>query len=152
MLGQLCPPGLLVAISFLEALFSRRLGLHSVSLSYAQQTNAEQDEQAVASLRALACELLPDTDWHVVLYTYMGLYPRTVQGAARLLEASVDLAVRTGAHRFIVKTEAKAHRIPTVEDNVAALRIAADTARTAARRPSPRGHRGQPGPRLRAVP
>ncbi|MEV0966850.1 amino acid--tRNA ligase-related protein [Streptomyces sp. NPDC049910] len=138
MLGQLCPPGLLVAISVLEALFFRRLGLHSVSLSYAQQTNAEQDEQAVAALRALACELLPDTDWHIVLYTYMGLYPRTAPGAARLLEASADLAVRTGAHRLIVKTEAEAHRIPTVEDNVAALRIAADAARTAAHRPAPR--------------
>lgn len=131
MLGQLCPPGLLVAISVLEALFFQRLGLRSVSLSYAQQTNAEQDEQAVAALRRLAAEILDDTDWHIVLYTYMGLYPTTPEGARRLLETSATLAVRTGADRLIVKTVAEAHRIPTVEENVAALRTAAAAARAA---------------------
>ena len=76
MLGQLCPPGLLVAISVLEALFSAQHGLTSVSLSYAQQTSAAQDEDAVRALRRLAAEFLPrPLDWHVVLYTYMGVYP-----------------------------------------------------------------------------
>ena len=37
MMGQLCPPGLLIAMSVLECLFFRQHGLHSVSLSYAQQ-------------------------------------------------------------------------------------------------------------------
>lgn len=131
MLGQLCPPGLLVAISVLEALFFRRLGLRSVSLSYAQQTNEQQDEQAVAALRRLATEFLRDTDWHIVLYTYMGLYPTTLEGARRLLENSASLAVRTGADRLVVKTAAEAHRIPTVEENVTALRTASAAARAA---------------------
>uniref|UniRef100_UPI003F68A282 amino acid--tRNA ligase-related protein n=1 Tax=Streptomyces otsuchiensis TaxID=2681388 RepID=UPI003F68A282 len=129
MLGQLCPPALLVAISLLEGVFFTQHGIGSVSLSYAQQTSAAQDEEAVRALRRLAAEFLPPgTDWHVVLYTYMGVYPMTEHGALRLLECSARLAVRAGARRLIVKTAAEAHRIPTVEENVRALETAADAA------------------------
>ncbi|MFJ8962860.1 methylaspartate mutase [Lentzea sp. NPDC102401] len=121
MMGQLCPPSLLVAISVLEGLFFRQHGVDSMSLSYAQQTDQDQDAEAVAALRALAAEHLSDVDWHVVLYTYMGVFPRTPRGATALLERSAELAVRTGAERLIVKTTAEAHRIPTVAENVAAL-------------------------------
>src|SRR5204863_2617512 len=43
MLGQLCPPSLLVALSVLEGTFFRGHGLPSVSLSYAQQVHLGQD-------------------------------------------------------------------------------------------------------------
>src|SRR5262249_4060776 len=58
MLGQLCPPSLLVAMSVLECLFFRQHGLRSVSLSYAQQTNPDQDREAVLALRRLAAQWL----------------------------------------------------------------------------------------------
>ncbi|MER7673610.1 methylaspartate mutase [Kitasatospora sp. NPDC096128] len=125
MMGQLCPPALLVAISVLEALFFRQHGLRSISLSYAQQTDVQQDEEAVTALARLAGELLPDVEWHVVLYAYMGLYPLSPGGAQLLLDEAAGLAVRTGAARLIVKTTAEAHRIPTVEENVRALETAA---------------------------
>ncbi|MFD4636250.1 methylaspartate mutase [Lentzea sp. NPDC058436] len=128
MMGQLCPPSLLVAISVLEGLFFRQHGVDSMSLSYAQQTDPEQDAEAVAALRTLAAEHLSDVDWHVVLYTYMGVFPRTPHGATALLERSAELAVRTGTERLIVKTTAEAHRIPTVAENVAALKAAAAAA------------------------
>ena len=129
MLGQLCPPSLLVAISVLEALFFVQHGIASVSLSYAQQTDPGQDEEAIRALRRLAEEFLPPhVDRHVVLYTYMGVFPRSARGARRLLEASAELAVRAGAQRLIVKTAAEAHRIPTVEENVRALETAAAAA------------------------
>ncbi|MGW9438508.1 methylaspartate mutase [Streptomyces sp. NPDC055607] len=129
LLGQLCPPGLLVATSVLECLFFAQYGLRSVSLSYAQQTDPGQDEEAVRALRRLAAEFLPaGVEHHVVLYTYMGVFPRTERGATRLLEASARLAVRSGAGRLIVKTAAEAHRIPTVEENVRALETAAAAA------------------------
>lgn len=131
MLGQLCPPSLLVAISLLEGLFFRWHGVRSISLSYAQQTNAEQDCGAVRALRRLARLFMPDVDWHVVVYTYMGVYPRTASGARLLLEQSVDIAVRTGAERLIVKTAAEAHRIASVADNIEALEAAADADRQA---------------------
>ncbi|MFJ2645505.1 methylaspartate mutase [Streptomyces sp. NPDC087420] len=143
MLGQLCPPGLLVAISALEALFFHRAGLRSISLSYAQQTSPAQDRDAVHALRRLAGELLPDTDWHIVLYTYMGLYPQTRRGSLDLLERSAELAVETGAARLIVKTTAEAHRIPTVAENVEALRVAS---RAAARHRTGNGTRRVSGP------
>ncbi|MFC0002968.1 methylaspartate mutase [Micromonospora siamensis] len=128
MLGQLCPPSLLVAISVLEALFFRQHGLRSISLSYAQQTNATQDLEAIAVLSTLAAELLPDVDWHVVLYAYMGVYPSTVSGTARLLDDAARLAVRSGAARLIVKTAVEAYRIPTISENVTALEHAAAAA------------------------
>ena len=135
MLGQLCPPGLLVALSVLECLFFRQHGVHSVSLSYAQQTNAEQDREAVHALRRLATEFLPDTDWHVVIYTYMGVYPRTPAGAEALLAEAAHLAVHTDAARLIVKTAAEAYRIPSIPENVTALESAAAAAAAARLRP-----------------
>jgi methylaspartate mutase epsilon subunit len=135
MMGQLNPPSLLLAISVLECLFFRQHGLRSVSLSYAQQANADQDREAVRALRRLAARWLPDIDWHVVVYTYMGVYPRTPRGAARLLTESARLAVRTGAARLIVKTVAEAYRIPSIADNVRALELA--TVAAAAERGAP---------------
>lgn len=125
MMGQLCPPSLLVALSMLECLFFRQHGIRSVSLSYAQQTNPDQDLEALLALRRLAMEWLPDVDWHIVVYTYMGVYPRTPDGASRLLEEAARLAVRSGAARLIVKTVAEGYRIPTFAENVAALETAA---------------------------
>ncbi|MFD7963366.1 FAD/NAD(P)-binding protein [Streptomyces zaomyceticus] len=142
LLGQLCPPSLLVAVSVLECLFFVANGATSVSLSYAQQTHPGQDTGALTALRLLADEFLPPSvDRHIVLYTYMGVYPRTVPGARLLLRRSAELAVRGGAQRLIVKTETEAHRIPTVAENLTALRIAADAARTAPRRGSHPGGR-----------
>lgn len=128
MLGQLCPPSLLVAISALEALFFHRNGIRSISVSYAQQTHPEQDAEAVAALRALCARLLPDTVWHVVIYTYMGVYPTTDAGSYRLLGEAARLAARSGSERIIVKTVAESRRIPTIEENVAALEYASDVA------------------------
>jgi methylaspartate mutase epsilon subunit len=128
MMGQLCPPSLLVALSVLECMFFRQHGVRSVSLSYAQQTNPDQDREAVLALRRLAAERMPDVDSHVVIYAYMGVYPRTPDGAARVLAEAARLAVRTGAARLIVKTAAEAYRIPTIAENVAALEAAARAA------------------------
>ncbi|WP_328718079.1 methylaspartate mutase [Streptomyces sp. NBC_00247] len=137
MLGQLCPPSLLIALSVLEGMFFRQCGLRSISLSYAQQTSAEQDEEAVHALRALAADHLPDTSWHVVVYAYMGVYPETRHGAAALVADAARLAVRTGASRLIVKTAAEAARIPSIAENVTALETAAAVARTAHRTAPP---------------
>ncbi|HEX6352591.1 methylaspartate mutase [Actinophytocola sp.] len=139
MMGQLCPPGLLVALSVLEALFFYHHGFRSISVSYAQQTNPAQDREAIAALRRLCTELLPSARWHVVVYAYMGLYPRTPQGALELLASAAELAVATGSPRLIVKTAAEAHRIPTIAENVAALEHAAAAARPLTTPPLPDG-------------
>jgi glutamate mutase epsilon subunit len=134
LLGQLCPPSLLIATSVLEAMFFAQHGLRSVSLSYAQQTHPVQDIEALAALDRLATELLPsDVDRHIVLYTYMGVFPRRVEGARSLLADSARIAVLGGAQRLIVKTETEAHRIPTVAENLTALTAAADWAAHARR-------------------
>ena len=128
MMGQLCPPGLLVALSPLEGVFFRAHGIRSISLSYAQQTHPRQDELAVSALAALAEELLGDVDWHIAIYTYMGVFPRTPHGARQIGQSAARLAKRGGAARLIVKTAAESLRIPTVEENVDALESAAAAA------------------------
>jgi methylaspartate mutase epsilon subunit len=137
MLGQLCPPELLIAVTVLEGLFFREHGLRNISLSYAQQTNRDQDREALHTLTRLAGELLHGLDWHTVLYTYMGVFPRTPAGASSLLVDSARLAVDGGAARLIVKTTAEAHRIPTIAENITALEQAARTAERHDPDPSP---------------
>ncbi len=124
LLGQLCPPSLLVAISLLEALFFQAIGIRSVSLSYAQGPSRAQDLGALSALRQLAAAWLPDTDWHLVLYTYMGVFPQTQAGARRLIEDSARLARAGGCDRLIVKTAAERRQIPSVPENLEALRWA----------------------------
>ncbi|PRY34534.1 aspartyl/asparaginyl-tRNA synthetase [Umezawaea tangerina] len=136
MMGQLCPPSLLVAISVLEGIFFRRHGLRSISLSYAQQTDAGQDEDAMRALRRLGREFLDGVQWHVVVYAYMGVYPRTPKGALSLLAGAARLAARTGGARLIVKTVAESSRIPTIAENVAALEHAARAAERAGTAPA----------------
>jgi methylaspartate mutase epsilon subunit len=133
MMGQLCPPAMLVALSLLEGRFFWQHGLRCISFSYAQQTHAGQDEEAIVALRELIGQYVPDARSHIVIYTYMGMYPRTPGGARRLLAESARLAVRAGASRLIVKTIAEAHRLPTIAENVAALKAAATAARAAER-------------------
>lgn len=133
MMGQLCPPSQLVAISFLEAMFFAEHGIRSLSLSYAQQTDPVQDVEAVAALRRLCRELLPTDNWHVVIYAYMGVYPESALGAYRLLAHAAELAVVTGSERLIVKTVAEARRIPTIAENVVALEFASRSAAAAPR-------------------
>lgn len=111
----------------LEGLFFLQHGVHSISLSYAQQTDQLQDVAALHVLRLLATEHLGAADWHVVLYTYMGVFPRTSQGSKSLLAESVRLARMGGAQRLIVKTVAEAHRIPTVAENIEALEFGSST-------------------------
>ncbi len=97
MLGQLCPPSLLIAMSVLECMFFRQHGLRSVSLSYAQQTSHEQDIEAIGALRRLAGQWLPDVDRHIVIYAYMGVYPRSPAGANGLLSEAARLAIQAQA-------------------------------------------------------
>ena len=125
LLGQLCPPSLLVAVTVLEGCFFRQHGLRHLSLSYAQGTHPAQDRGALRALRALAADYLGDATWHLVLYTYMGLFPRTPAGAAGLVRDSARLARDTGCERLIVKTVSEAWQIPSVAENVSALRLAA---------------------------
>jgi methylaspartate mutase epsilon subunit len=135
LMGQLCPPSLLIAMSVLEGMFFVQHGITDISLSYAQQTSAEQDIEAITALHRLGREFLRSADRHVVLYAYMGVYPQTTAGALALLEEAARIAVRARVQRLIVKTVAEAHRIPTIAENVEALSVASD-ASAATRRTS----------------
>ncbi|MNF26777.1 methylaspartate mutase [Pseudomonas sp. Irchel s3b6] len=126
LLGQLCPPSMLIAMTLLEALFFRQHGVRGVSLSYAQGTSMAQDLGALKALRELAAHYLDGDHWHVVVYAYMGVFPTTSHGARRLICDSARLAHAAGCERLIVKTIAESRQIPSVQDNLEALRMAAE--------------------------
>jgi len=122
MMGQLCPPSMLIAITILEALFFRYYGIQSLSVSLAQGTNSKQDLAALNSLGLLCQKYLgDDTDWHIVYYTFMGKFPSTYHGAKAIIEESVLIAKQGKARRLILKTVKEAHQIPTIEENKEAL-------------------------------
>lgn len=125
LLGQLMPPALLLALSVLEAVYFERHGIPSISLSYAQGTSPEQDAGALLALHRLASRCLAASRWHVVLYTFMGLFPRTRRGARTLIEESAKLAVAGGCKRLVVKTAAEARGLPSLRANLVAMQWAA---------------------------
>jgi methylaspartate mutase epsilon subunit len=125
MMGQLCAPSILIAINIIEALFFFHHGVSTASLSYAQGTSDSQDKGAIAALRRLANEYLPKDTWHIVFYMYMGVFPRTTDGASKLIYDAACLAVTSGCERVIVKTISEAIQIPTIEQNINALKLSA---------------------------
>lgn len=132
LMGQMCHPSLLVAVGLLEALFFQKCGIKSISLSYAQQYSLVQDLAALRALARLAKEYLsPHTCTHLVVYTFMGLFPLSPQGHAGILRDSVWLARLGGARRLIVKTDQEAYGLPTIASNMEALALANTFARSA---------------------
>lgn len=129
MLGQLCPPSLLVSLSILECLYFIQLGVPSVSLSYAQGTSDPQDKAAIRVLRKLAEKLLDKVNWHIVFYTYMGVFPNSKSGAVALIKDSAVLAKEAGCERIIVKTVAESKEIPSISDNMEALTLTFDASK-----------------------
>lgn len=129
MMGQLCAPSILVAINIIEALFFLEYGVSTASLSYAQGTSDAQDKGAIAALRKMAEEYLPLGTWHIVFYMYMGVFPKTPEGASRLIYDAACLAIRSGCERVIVKTISEAIQIPTIEQNIHALKLSASAER-----------------------
>ena len=121
MMGQLCPPSLLIALGILEGLFIREQGVCSLSLSLAQGTNSDQDIAALLALNKLMEGYFADVSTHIVAYTWMGVFPDTATGAENIIRESARVATVGGAHRLIVKTINEAIGIPSVENNLQAL-------------------------------
>ncbi|MCB0606243.1 MAG: methylaspartate mutase [Lewinellaceae bacterium] len=121
-MGQLCPPAMLIAVTVVEALFFRQYGVRSFSVSLSQGSNFQQDAAALSALRIVSRKYLGDQDqWHIVYYTFMGKFPVTVHGAKAIMKDSVRIAKSGKADRIIVKTIKEAHQIPSIEDNRDAL-------------------------------
>ena len=127
MMGQMGHPTILIALSILEGLFFSQTGIYDISLSYTQGYSLQQDLAAVSALKELAKTYFPpNVKWHVVVYTFMGLYPQTQHGHEAILRESVQLAHQSGAKRLIVKTAEESTKIPSFEENFAALTFAAN--------------------------
>lgn len=127
MMGQMGHPALLNALSILEGLFFHQADLEDISLSYAQGYNSTQDLAAVSALKRLANQYFPkNLKWHIVIYTFMGLYPKTHEGHQAILLESLHLATFSKAKRLIVKTHEEATKIPSFESNFEALSFASE--------------------------
>ena len=124
MLGQLCPPSMSIALNVLECLFFRNSGIKSCSLSFAQGTNLSQDVSAIVAMNYLADKYLYDMSWHIVVYTFMGVFPETHKGCVDLIRDSVKICTLTRSERLIVKTTMEARGIPTIRENIECMNLA----------------------------
>ncbi|MDT5270149.1 MAG: methylaspartate mutase sigma subunit [Acidobacteriota bacterium] len=124
--ATLIPPCLAVAVNILEAVLALQQGVKCVSLGYAEQGNRVQDIAAVRALGQMARDVIgnlgfKDVQVSTVFHQYMAAFPRTHRRAEELIYNSAITAALSGATRVITKTAVESSRIPTVEDNVAAL-------------------------------
>lgn len=94
-----------------------REGLQSISLSYAQGTNDDEDVGAVLALRRLAVDFLGESFPHV-LYTFMGLFPTSLRAARRMIS---DTENRNAA-RGRLDTDGTVHAASTYKEEESGTR------------------------------
>lgn len=126
--ATLIPPFLAISSAVLEALFSASFGCRSFSIGYAEQGNRSQDIAAIRAIPIVAgryLERLGHRDCQVssVFHQFMGNFPEDPGMASHLITESARTCGASGATRVLVKSPVEAMRIPTVEDNVAALKL-----------------------------
>lgn len=126
--GTLIPPSIAIACDLLESVLAVQQGVKSLSLGYAEQGNRIQDIAAIRTLRSMAMELLlalgyTDVQINTVFHQYMAAFPNDRRLAEQLVYNSAVTAALSGATRVMVKTPAEAFNIPTLDDNVTALRL-----------------------------
>ena len=118
MMGQLSPPSLLIALNIIEGLFFANHGLSDMSFSYAQSYNLQQDYAALCALKTLVDNYFGTVNYHIVVYTFMGIYPETVTGHKNILFDSYKLAQQSKSRRLIYKTRYESSRIPSISENM----------------------------------
>lgn len=126
--ATLIPPCVAITTNLLEGLLAVESGVRSVSLAYAEQGCRAQDVAAVRVMGSLGREFLGaggDVRVATVFHQYMGAFPRNLDDAAELIQASAHTAALAGADRVVVKTPCEATRIPDVGDNALGLSLAA---------------------------
>ncbi|MFF0630733.1 methylaspartate mutase [Streptomyces sp. NPDC004296] len=120
----LVPPSLSIAISALEGILAWREGVRAITVAYPQSGNAVQDVAALLATRTVFATLLPQMHVFPALHQYMGPFPLDLVVAARLIEYGTAVGRRGGAVKIVTKTPVEAFGIPSVDDNIAGLRLA----------------------------
>lgn len=123
--ATLVPPCIAIAVDLLEGRLAVAQGVRSVSLGYAEQGNRTQDVAAIRAMRRLAATFLPGVQLNTVFHQYMAAFPPDRARAAELIRESACTGALAGATRIMLKTAAEAISIPTADDNVEALALAA---------------------------
>jgi len=126
--ATLIPPEIAICFNIIETLLAVRQGVKSISLGYAEQGNRVQDIAALLSLRKLTRQYLDergyrDVECSTVMNAYMAGFPVDRVKAEELIRESAVTARLGRATRIMIKTIPEALHIPTLEDNVEAIRI-----------------------------
>ncbi|NSY39776.1 methylaspartate mutase [Leisingera sp. ANG59] len=129
MMGQMCDPVTLIALNILEGLFLQDHGVSTVSFSYAQGISPVQDLAAATALKHLAADFFEQGKHHLVLYVFMGFFPKSLDGFRRISTDALRVAKQAGVQRIILKTPVESKRIPTIRENVASMEFAAQILR-----------------------
>lgn len=128
--GTLIPPSIAISINILEVLLAAEQGVRSVSVGYAEQGCRKQDVAAIATLGKMCNAWLSNAGFkevsvNTVFHQYMAAFPADADRARQLIVESAKTAAEAGATRLLVKTAVEAVRIPSSQDNVEALILAA---------------------------
>jgi methylaspartate mutase epsilon subunit len=126
--ATLIPPEIAICFNIIETLLAVRQGVKSISLGYAEQGNRVQDIAALLSLRKLTRQYLDesgyrDVELSTVMNAYMAGFPVDRVKAEELIRESAVTARLGRATRIMIKTIPEALHIPTLEDNIEAIRI-----------------------------
>jgi len=125
---SLIEPTIPICINIIEAILSAKSGVISLSLGLAEQGNRSQDIAAIHVLDKVTRKYLakygyPDCSVSTVYHQYMAAFPTDEKLARDLIVNSSSTGALAGATRFLIKSPVESFKIPSKQDNAAALRL-----------------------------
>jgi methylaspartate mutase epsilon subunit len=126
--ATLVPPVMVAVVSLCELLLAAEQGVTSFSVSFSQTGSIMQDRLLAQVLRKTSEYYLKQFGFenvsvYLVYHQWMGSFPYNYDMANSLISTSAQIGAMIGADKIITKTKEEARGIPSVQDNVDAVRL-----------------------------
>jgi methylaspartate mutase epsilon subunit len=126
--ATLVPPVMVVVVELCELLLAAEQGVTSFSVSFSQTGSLVQDLALARVLREASAAYLArfgfeELSIYLVYHQWMGSFPYDYELANGLIAMSAQLGAMVGADKIITKTKEEARGIPTVDNNIEAVRL-----------------------------
>lgn len=124
----LIEPSIPIVINIIQAIFSARQGIRSISVGYAEQGNREQDIAALTVMEKLTNAYLrkygfTNCQVSTVFHQYMAAFPTSENKSEELIRESSVTATLTRATKIMTKTPIESIKIPDAYDNIRGINI-----------------------------
>ena len=126
--GTLMPPSLAIVVNILESMVAAKQGARHFTLGLGETGHRIQDIASLAVVKPLVADFLKqldvvDAQLCTVFHQYMAAFPQDLNLARELIMQSAKTCMLGGADRIIVKTPVEAFKIPSLEDNLEAIKL-----------------------------